>query len=89
MTFRILALSGGGLRGAFAIGVLSEIEKRLARPLADSFDLIAGTSTGSITDAALCAGKSAADVQAYYAKHSEQIFKSRDDFKPKRLAKPI
>jgi patatin-like phospholipase/acyl hydrolase len=89
VTFRILALSGGGLRGAFAIGVLSEIEKRLERPLTDYFDLIAGTSTGSITAAALCVGKTAAEVQAFYEKHGEQIFKPRDDFKPKHFAKPI
>ena len=87
--FRILALSGGGLRGAFAIGVLSEIEKQIDAPLTDYFDLIAGTSTGSITASALCVGKTAADVQAFYEKHSLQIFKPRDDFKPNHYLKPI
>ncbi|MEO1617578.1 MAG: CBASS cGAMP-activated phospholipase [Planctomycetota bacterium] len=87
--FRILALSGGGLRGAFAIGVLAEIEEQLDRPLTDYFDLIAGTSTGSITAAALCVGKSAAEVQEFYEKHSEEIFKPRSDFKPKHALKPI
>ena len=89
MTFRILALSGGGLRGAFAIGLLAEVEQRVERPLTEYFDLIAGTSTGSITATALCVGKSAADVQAFYEKHSEQIFKPRADYRPRHLIKPV
>src|SRR6056297_1184525 len=82
--FRILALAGGGLRGAFAIGVLAELEKRLDAPLADYFDLIAGTSTGSITASALCCGMSAADVEAFYNKHTKQIFHAREPFVPPR-----
>lgn len=82
--FRILALAGGGLRGAFAIGLLAELEKRLDAPLADYFDLIAGTSTGAITASALCCGMSAADVEAFYNKHSEQIFHARDPYVPPR-----
>ena len=81
--FRILALAGGGLRGAFAIGVLAELEKRLDAPLSEYFDLIAGTSTGSITASALCCGMSAADVETFYTKHSEAIFHARDPYVPK------
>ena len=82
--FRILALAGGGLRGAFAIGVLVELEKRLDAPLADYFDLIAGTSTGSITASALCCGMSATDVETFYNKHAEQIFHAREPYVPPR-----
>ncbi len=76
--FRILALAGGGLRGAFAIGVLAELESRLSRPLTDYFDLIAGTSTGAITAASLCSGLTAAEVEEFYRRNSDQIFHPRD-----------
>ncbi|MEM9352813.1 MAG: patatin-like phospholipase family protein [Planctomycetota bacterium] len=83
--FRILSLAGGGLRGAFAIGLLGELEKRLEHPLAHYFDLIAGTSTGSITAASLCCGMKAQDVEDFYAKFSEKIFHPRDPYSPKGL----
>ena len=80
--FGILALAGGGLRGAFAVGLLAELEQRLDAPLADYFDLIAGTSTGAITAAALCCGMSAGDVEDLYNEHSEQIFHAREAYRP-------
>ncbi|MEM8875183.1 MAG: CBASS cGAMP-activated phospholipase [Planctomycetota bacterium] len=86
---RILSLSGGGLRGAFAIGVLAELEKRLDRPLTDYFDLIAGTSTGSITAAALAFGKTANDMQGFYEKHSKAIFKPRESYRPRHIIRAI
>src|SRR5688572_6661205 len=46
--FRILALDGGGIRGIIPAMVLAELERRTRRPIADLFDLIAGTSTGGI-----------------------------------------
>ena len=87
--FRILALTGGGLRGSFAIGILAEFEKRLNRPIANYFDLIAGTSTGSITAASLSYGLTAADVHAFYQKYGHLIFKPREPFRPKPVYRPI
>lgn len=46
--FWILALSGGGARGLFTAQVLANLEKEIGRPLAERFDLIAGTSVGGI-----------------------------------------
>src|SRR5262249_52012238 len=45
---RILALDGGGIRGIIPAMVLAKIEKLTGRPIADLFDLVAGTSTGGI-----------------------------------------
>lgn len=45
-TFRILSIDGGGIRGIIPAVFLREIEKRTGRPIAQLFDLIAGTSTG-------------------------------------------
>ena len=46
--FNILALDGGGIRGIYAAHVLARLEDNLGLPVRERFDLIAGTSTGSI-----------------------------------------
>ena len=70
---RILSLDGGGVRGALSLGVLESVERlvreRLGREdarLCDYFDLIAGTSTGSIIAAGLALGMSVEEL----SKHS-------------------
>lgn len=78
---RILSLDGGGVRGILALGVLSEIERRLRRRsgnpafrLCDYFDLIGGTSTGSIIAAALALGKNVGEVSALYHELAPVVF---------------
>ena len=60
----ILALDGGGVRGAISIAFLERIEALHGRTsegrlLADRFDLIGGTSTGAVIGTALALGYSA------------------------------
>jgi uncharacterized protein len=57
---KILSIDGGGIRGIIPAVVLAEIEKRTARPTADMFNLIAGTSTGGILAIGLAIPKSPA-----------------------------
>lgn len=76
-------MAGGGLRGAFAIGFLAEIEDRIDGDLSDYFDLVAGTSTGAITAAAICRGTSANQMQAFYEKHGRSIFHARPPMVPR------
>lgn len=45
---RILAIDGGGTRAVLAAQVLHEIERLTGAPLRQSFDLIAGTSSGGV-----------------------------------------
>ncbi|MDQ6914695.1 MAG: patatin-like phospholipase family protein [Actinomycetota bacterium] len=45
---RILAIDGGGIRGVIPATVLVDLETRAGRPIAELFDLVAGTSTGGI-----------------------------------------
>lgn len=78
---RILSLDGGGIRGALTIGFLEKIEQILrARhdnpqmKLCDYFDLIGGTSTGSIIAAALAVGMNVADVKDMYLKLGGTVF---------------
>jgi patatin-like phospholipase/acyl hydrolase len=45
---KVLAVDGGGIRGIIPAVILGELQKRLTRKLWQTFDLIAGTSTGGI-----------------------------------------
>ena len=45
---RVLSIDGGGIRGIIPATVLADLEVRAGRPVAQLFDLIAGTSTGGI-----------------------------------------
>lgn len=76
--FRILSLDGGGIRGAFAAAFLAEIERQLHKPVGRYFDLIAGTSTGSIIAAALALGESAETVERLYLERGSEIFTRLD-----------
>jgi patatin-like phospholipase/acyl hydrolase len=79
---RILALDGGGVRGALAVEVLSRIESLLreetGRPdllLADWFDLIAGTSVGAIAAALLATGRSTAELRRFFDEEAASLFR--------------
>jgi hypothetical protein len=71
---RILALDGGGIRGVLTLEILAEIEKTVGSPLSDYFDLIGGTSTGSIIAAGLARGWDVARLRKLYHRLGESIF---------------
>lgn len=73
MSFRILGLLGGGSKGVFSLGVLTEVEGILGSPLCKHFDLIAGTSTGAIIAALLGLGKTTKEITALYRSHVPTI----------------
>lgn len=82
---RILALDGGGVRGLVTLGMLECIESTLARRcpkpeefrLCHYFDLIAGTSTGSIIATALALGWRVAEVKKLYEDICPAAFAAR------------
>ncbi len=96
---RILSLSGGGVRGLVTLGALNTLEQLLIAQygtedvrLCDHFDLIAGTSTGSIIATALALGWRVSEVQALYDKLCPVLFKPtfRKGFlRPKFNAAPL
>jgi hypothetical protein len=73
--FRILSLDGGGAKGFYTLGILDELEKNIGKPLHDSFDLIFGTSTGSIIAALLARGDRVENVINLYRDHVPAIMK--------------
>ena len=78
---RILALDGGGIRGALTLGILEKVEElvRLKEGdpdlrLCDYYDLIGGTSTGAIIAAGLSIGMTAGEIKELYLKIGDKIF---------------
>ena len=75
--FNILALDGGGTRGIYSAQVLSCIEQETGAPVREHFDLIAGTSTGSIIAGAAAVGVPMSGVVKLFEKESPRIFRRR------------
>ena len=77
MPFQILSLSGGGYLGYYTAGVIADIEKQAGRPLAQCFDLMAGTSVGGIIALCLAQEVPAEEIRAAFEKHGTEIFSDR------------
>lgn len=73
---RILALDGGGAKGMYSLGVLKEVEAQAGKPLCEVFDLIYGTSTGSIIGAMLGLGWSVQSILDKYLVNVPTIMKA-------------
>ena len=72
--FSILAVDGGGVRGIYAAEILAKIEQTTQRSVRESFDLLAGTSTGSIVTGAAAAGISMEEVVRLFELEAPRIF---------------
>ncbi len=79
--YKLLALDGGGIRGALSIEVLAAIEaqlrKHFAKPelvLAEYFDYVAGTSTGAIIATCISIGMPMDRIREFYAKSGPEMF---------------
>jgi uncharacterized protein len=79
---KILSLDGGGIRGALTLGYLKKLEDILKAKFSDQpdfrlydyFDLIGGTSTGSIIAASLSIGKTVDEITRLYMDLGGKIF---------------
>ncbi len=83
---RILALDGGGIRGTLTLSFLERIEALLrarhSKPdllLCDYFDLIGGTSTGSIIATLLAIGKEVGFIKQMYLDLGSEIFAQKNN----------
>jgi predicted acylesterase/phospholipase RssA len=71
---KILCLDGGGMRGVALLKMLEAIEAATGKPISQSFDLIAGTSTGGILSYASALDLKISDGLRLYEKLGSQIF---------------
>ena len=71
----ILAVDGGGVRGIFAAELLAKVEQALGQKVSDCFDLLAGTSTGSIVAGAAAVGIPMEKVVRLFEMEAPLIFR--------------
>jgi len=74
VTFRILALSGGGYLGLYSARILTRLEAAAGKPIARCFDLISGASAGAIAALALSLEIPAAEIEQVFIDHGPRIF---------------
>lgn len=74
VSFRILALDGGGIKGTFTAAALAAWEKHTGLDCVKHFDLIAGTSTGGIIAIGLGLGMKAQQMLDFYRNRGSVIF---------------
>lgn len=80
---RLLALDGGGVRGALSIGFLEKIEAVLDAQhgkkitLGDHIDFVGGTSTGAIIAGAIALGHRVEEIKDFYLKLAPLVFKKQ------------
>lgn len=76
--FRILALDGGGIRGAFTAAVLAKWDDMLrsggGNGIVQHFDLVSGTSTGALLAIGLALGKTPLEMLDFYREEGGKIF---------------
>lgn len=73
--YRILSLDGGGAKGFYTLGVLEEIEGMIGHRLHERFDLIFGTSTGSIIGSMIALGMSIGEIHDLYKKFVPDVMR--------------
>ncbi len=75
--FKVLSIDGGGIRGLYSAELLTGLAARFKIPadkIGACFDLIAGTSTGGLLAAGLCANKSPSVLSRLYKEKGADIF---------------
>ena len=72
--FRILSLDGGGIRGVISARILQEVAEQIGKPLGGYFDMIAGTSTGSLIAAGIAVGYGPKELIDLYQNQGLEIF---------------
>ncbi len=73
---RILTIDGGGVRGIIPAVLLADLERRTGRPARETFDFVAGTSSGAVVAAGIAAGVPAQRIVELYVERAPELFRS-------------
>ncbi len=77
MMFKILCIDGGGIRGIYPAYILHRIEEEYKIKINKFFDMVIGTSTGSIIAGAISIDYSLKDIVRIFEEKSSDIFRKR------------
>lgn len=80
---RGLVIDGGGLKGIIPATVIEHIENKEGKPIYEMFDLICGTSTGSVIGGVLSSGVPGSIIRKLYYETVPGLFTPRNRFLPK------
>lgn len=83
---RVLSLDGGGAKGVYSLGFLSRLEAQLGSPLSNHFELVFGTSTGSLIACLVSLGYSIAEI---YDQYLDQVPSILSGFRAKRRSEKL
>ncbi|HEY7269328.1 MAG TPA: patatin-like phospholipase family protein [Dehalococcoidia bacterium] len=70
----LLSIDGGGIRGILPICMLIRLEEQTGRPARETFDFVAGTSTGAVIAASIAAGIPATRMLDLYLNRAGEVF---------------
>src|SRR5689334_924991 len=70
----ILSIDGGGLRGILSVSLLVALERATGKPARDTFQFVAGTSSGAIVAAGVAAGMPAQDILGFFMSDASAVF---------------
>lgn len=85
---RVLVIDGGGMKGIIPAFVVEAIESKEGRSCYNIFDLICGTSTGSVIGGVLAAGVHGDIIRKLYCETVPKLFTPRNRFNPLTWNKP-
>lgn len=74
MTYKILCIDGGGIRGVFALEILKMFQEDLGKDVFQKFDCFSGTSTGALIISALLKGYHPNELIYFYSLFGRKIF---------------
>lgn len=74
---KVLVLSGGGAKGLMQLNFLTRLEQESGKKISDIFDMIVGTSVGSINGAVTASGISANEFYPFFRKGLLEIFSTK------------
>lgn len=74
MSYKILCIDGGGIRGVFALEILKMIQEELGKDVLEQFDCFSGTSTGALIVSALLKGYHPNELSHFYSLFGRKIF---------------
>jgi predicted acylesterase/phospholipase RssA len=72
---RILSIDGGGIRGLIPAVLLESLEATTGRSARESFDFVAGTSTGAVLAGGVAAGFSGEQLASLYRRRGTELFR--------------